>query len=579
MRFRSRNLLVSVLTLLALVSTIYIASHLILMRSFADLEERDVRANVARVVKALNIQLDAIATIAIGYSMWDDTYNFVSDRNQTYIDLNMMDTTFVDYQINTILYLNNDLETVFEKAVDLSSGTEIRFPQSFHTHLTPDSPILNLPDTESFVNGIVGLQQGVMMFASQPVVTSEGFGPINGVQIWGRYLDRRFFQELSASTDFAVTAQRADALALPVDFELARDNLRKNGGVFVHELSSGTVAGYILVSDIYGEPVLVLRITLPRVIYAQGEASVGYFLAAMVLSSVILAIFGQSRFILEEQNSDLERRVQQRTTELVETNDLLREEIAERKQIEADLEQTRDKAVEALRLKSQILANVSHDARTPLTTIMLRTELLQRGRYGPVPAEQRQTLDLILTNTRHLLNFVNNLLMEAQLNGQNVPVSQAVFSPSVLIEEVFAMVGPVAERKKLALTSSVGSDLPDTLRGDPIRLQQILMNLLENAIRFTERGTIAVRVERIDETHWAMCVSDTGRGIPAELQARIFEAFWQIDGSMTREVSRGVGLGLSIVRQLTTLLGGEIALQSAPGQGSTFTITLPMNSK
>src|SRR5690606_26594548 len=97
--------------------------------------------------------------------------------------------------------------------------------------------------------------------------------------------------------------------------------------------------------------------------------------------------------------------------------------------------------------------------------------------------------------------------------------------------------------------------------GDPIRLQQILTNLLENAIRFTERGTIAVTIERTGETHWAMRVSDTGRGIPAEMQSHIFEAFWQIDGSMTREVSRGVGLGLSIVRQLTALLGGEITLE------------------
>jgi signal transduction histidine kinase len=579
MKFRPRTLIISVLTLLGLVSIIYIASHLILMRSFADLEERDVRANILRVVKALNIQLEAISTIAIGYSMWDDTYRFISERNQDYIDLNMMDTTFVDYQINTILYLNNDLQTVFEKAVDLASGTETRFPQSLYPHLRQGSPVVDLPEIESHVNGIVGLPQGALMFSAQPVITSEGFGPINGVQIWGRFLDRQFFEQLSTTTDFAVTARRFDALALPVDFELARDNLRKSGGVFVHAMDAETVAGYTIVEDIYGEPMLVLRITLPRVIYAQGEASVGYFLTAMVLSSIVVALFAQSRFALEELNVDLEKRVQQRTSELSETNVLLRQEIAERKQIEADLEQTRDKALEALQLKTQILANVSHDARTPLTTIMLRTELLQRGRYGPLPPEQRQILDLILTNARQLLTFVNNLLTEAQFNGQNIPLAHVMFSPSVLLEEVFHMVAPMAERKQLTLTKSVGSGLPETLYGDPLRLQQILTNLLENAIRFTERGTISVMVERPDETHWSMRVSDTGRGIPKDAQSRIFEAFWQIDGSMTREVSRGVGLGLSIVRQLTTMLGGEIALESIPGQGSTFTITFPLNGK
>lgn len=577
MRFHSRTLTISVLTLLALVSIIYIAAHLILMRSFADLEEHDVRANVSRVLKAFNVQLEVISTIASGYSMWDDTYRFVSERNQDYIDLNMMDMTFVDYHLNTILYLNNDLQTVFEKAVDLTSGTAMRFPQGLYAHLRSGSPILDLPDTESVVNGIVGLQQGALMFSAQPVITSEGFGPMNGYQIWGRFLDRQFFEYLSASTDFAVTAQRFDALALPVDYEMARDNLKKTGGIFVRPIDADIVAGYTLVNDIYGDPVLVLRITVPRVIYAQGESSVGYFLIAMVLSSVVLALFAQSRFALEEINVDLEKRVEQRTVELSEANALLRQEIAERKQIEADLEQTRDKALEALRLKTQILANVSHDARTPLTTIMLRSELLQRGRYGALPPEQHQVLDIILTNARQLHNFVNNLLTEAQFGGQNIPVAYAQFAPSALLNEVFDMVAPIAERKHLALVKSIGSDVPPMLYGDPVRLQQILTNLLENAIRFTERGTITVTIERPDETHWSMRVADTGRGIPKDAQSRIFEAFWQLDGSITREVNRGVGLGLSIVRQLTTLLGGDIALDSAPGQGATFTITFPMH--
>jgi signal transduction histidine kinase len=579
MIFRRRTFIISVLTLLASVSIIYISSHLILMRSFADLEERDVRANVLRVVKALNIQLDTISTISSGYSMWDDAYRFVSERNQDFIDLNMMDTTFTDYQINTVLYLTNDLEVVFEKAVDLNTGEEMAFPQSLYPFLTEGSPVVDLPDTESAVNGILGLPQGAMMLSAQPVVTSEGHGPINGYQIWGRFLDPQFFEQLSATTDFSVTAQRFDALALPVDFERARDNLRKSGGIFTHAVNEEIVAGYTLVNDLYGDPVLILRITLPREIYAQGEASVGYFLIAMVSSSVILAIFAQSRLALEEINLNLEKHVEQRTTQLSQANALLLQEIAERKQIEADLEQTRDKALEALRLKSQILANVSHDARTPLTTIMLRTELLQRGRYGPMSPEQHQVLELILSNAGQLLNFVNNLLTEAQLSGQSIPLAHVEFSPSSLLDEVFDLVVPMAERKQLSLVRSIDSRVPDTLRGDPGRLQQILLNLLENAIRFTERGTISVMIERPDETHWCIRVSDTGRGIPKDAQNRIFEAFWQLDGSITREVNRGVGLGLSIVRQLATLLGGEITLESVPGQGATFTVTFPLNAK
>jgi two-component system capsular synthesis sensor histidine kinase RcsC len=129
------------------------------------------------------------------------------------------------------------------------------------------------------------------------------------------------------------------------------------------------------------------------------------------------------------------------------------------------------------------------------------------------------------------------------------------------------------------LKAEVGDDMADTLYGDPDRLKQIVMNLIDNAIKFTDQGTVTARIYRTDTEHWAIQVTDTGRGIPADVQSDIFEAFWQVDSSITREINRGVGLGLSIVKQLVILMQGSIVLQSEPGHGSTFTITLPLNEK
>jgi len=128
------------------------------------------------------------------------------------------------------------------------------------------------------------------------------------------------------------------------------------------------------------------------------------------------------------------------------------------------------------------------------------------------------------------------------------------------------------------LTSEITPDVPATLTGDLLRLQQILFNLTSNALKFTESGTVQARIFRPDPSHWALQVIDTGIGIPSEAQVDVFKSFWQVDSSATRQY-RGSGLGLSIVKQLAELMEGEVTLASRPGIGSTFTVIFPMESK
>jgi signal transduction histidine kinase len=134
---------------------------------------------------------------------------------------------------------------------------------------------------------------------------------------------------------------------------------------------------------------------------------------------------------------------------------------------------------------------------------------------------------------------------------------------------------PLAAQKNLSLEIEVADDLPPTVVTDADRFNQILSNLMDNAIKFTDDGGVKVRLYRADAEHWALRVSDTGTGIPGDAQSHIFDAFWQVDGSSTRRVNRGVGLGLSIVRQLAEAMGGSIAVESEPGTGTTFTVTMP----
>jgi signal transduction histidine kinase len=201
--------------------------------------------------------------------------------------------------------------------------------------------------------------------------------------------------------------------------------------------------------------------------------------------------------------------------------------------------------------------------------------MLQVGVYGPLSAKQRSITQKVMNSTAHLTNMVNKLLDQAHLEAGILKVTVISFSPARLIEHVHATLDVLAESKGLQLTSDIAANMPPSLSSDFVQLQQIIINLVDNAIKFTEQGSVHVRIYQFDETYWAIQVTDTGPGIPAEAYAYIFDAFRQVDGTATRRYS-GFGLGLSIVNQLTTLMGGQVKVESKLGQGSTFTVLLPL---
>jgi signal transduction histidine kinase len=240
-----------------------------------------------------------------------------------------------------------------------------------------------------------------------------------------------------------------------------------------------------------------------------------------------------------------------------------------------EAQQAKEAAQEALRLKRQFLARVSHELRSPLGAILGYAELVRDGRFGPLSAKQREIMSRIVGSTRYLADLVSDLLDQAQIEAGTIKLDAASFSLKAMVNQVMDRMNVLAQAKGLTLTTELAADAPTTLSGDEKRLQQILVNLVDNAIKFTPEGTVQVRISRPDPGHWAMQVADTGPGISPEAQAYIFDPFRQVDDP-TAQRRAGVGLGLSIVRQLATMMGGEITLASEPGQGSTFTVLLPL---
>jgi signal transduction histidine kinase len=247
--------------------------------------------------------------------------------------------------------------------------------------------------------------------------------------------------------------------------------------------------------------------------------------------------------------------------------------------LEKTLERARrneQEAIEASDFKTRLIARISHELRTPLGAVLGLTEMLEdHSVCGPLSPKQREIAEKIVRNSHRLNRLVAELLDQSRFESGELKLKAAKFSPHSTIANVVATLRPVVENKGLLLGTDLADDLPDTVVGDPDRVEQILHHLIENAMKFTEAGSIDVRAYRPNDGRWVMQVADTGIGIPEEAQEYVFDPFRQVDESVTRRYG-GIGLGLAIVRQLTVLMGGEVALESEVGRGSTFTVILPL---
>jgi PAS domain S-box-containing protein len=269
---------------------------------------------------------------------------------------------------------------------------------------------------------------------------------------------------------------------------------------------------------------------------------------------------------IQELNVNLERRVAKRTAELA---------------------VAKERAESADQLKSAFLATMSHELRTPLNSIIGFTGIMLQGLAGSLNAEQTKQLGMVQGSARHLLALINDVLDISKIEAGQLEIRAERFDLRSSLEKVAALVKPLAEKKGLALRVALSPDVESAV-SDRLRVEQVLLNLLNNAVKFTERGVVTLEARLVKgyiyHNHGTpqlvarLCVTDTGIGIKPEDMEKIFQPFRQIDSGLTRQHD-GTGLGLTICRRLADLLGGEISAKSTWGEGSVFTFVLPLNRK
>jgi signal transduction histidine kinase len=238
-----------------------------------------------------------------------------------------------------------------------------------------------------------------------------------------------------------------------------------------------------------------------------------------------------------------------------------------------EIEDKSRQLAEASQHKSQFLANMSHELRTPLNAILGYTELILDDIYGETPAKMRGVLDRVQRNGKHLLGLINDVLDLSKIEAGQFSLSLSDYSLKNVIQTVFSAIEPLASEKQLALKIDVAQELPQG-RGDERRLAQVLLNLVGNAIKFTDAGEVSIKGSSVNGS-FNVAVRDTGPGISTADQAKLFQEFQQADNSITKKKG-GTGLGLAISKRIIEMHGGRIWVESSPGNGSTFAFTLPV---
>lgn len=314
--------------------------------------------------------------------------------------------------------------------------------------------------------------------------------------------------------------------------------------------------------------------------FALGAAD--YLTKPIDTPQLITRINSYLRFIKQDRQhkQELERKVKERTEKLLQANHLLSQEIIERQKIEQALKESKEAAEGANLTKSQFLANMSHELRTPLNAIIGYSEMLKEEAEDLEQEDCLADLQKIHSAGMHLLGLINDVLDLSKIEAgkmdlfiEKVPIEQ-------LIEEVLSTIQPTLEKNGNTLII----ERPDSLgemQTDVTKLRQMLLNLLSNAAKFTEQGGIRLKIDRQkrEEGEWMIfCVADEGIGMTEEQQQKLFQPFTQADASTTRRYG-GTGLGLTITKQFTQMMGGTLSVDSEFGQGSTFTILLPVNAK
>ena len=593
MEIRKKTLLIIFATTLFLVLILYGISESFFLGSFANLEDHEVLKNVDRAQLALSSDIDQLNSTERDWAAWNDTYAFIMDRNQNYISANLNAGALSNLRLNLILFIDSSGQLVFARMMNLDTKRETPVPQNFLKNLFKKGTLVCRNQSDMF-NGIVLLPEGSLLISSQPILTSEGNGPVRGTLIIGRYLDSEL-THLSELTQLPLVSQRINDSNMSSDFVAAQSSISKDKPVLVNPLSENSIAGYVLVKDIYGDPALILRVDLPRDIYRQGQSAIYYFsiyilLIGLIFAIVILFLLEKTflsriaRLVLDVRNIGLSGDVSMRipisgydelsslSCNINDMLDKIDQSDQELRKAHDELEMRVKERTEELERRNtemeRFIYTVSHDLRTPLISVSgLLGFLKQDAEKGDL---EQMNADLRIANeaVKNMDQLLSETLELSRVGRVVNPPEDVPFGK--IVEDALEKTSEKIRSKGCKI--SVAKNLP-VVHVDQMRITEVLVNLIENSIKYMgSQANPEIEIgERIDGKDRIFFVRDNGIGIDPSQHDKVFELFYKVD-----KKTEGTGAGLAIIKRIIEVHGGSIWIESEMRHGCKVCFTLPL---
>jgi len=609
MTLRCVTYIIISLSTLTLVGVLYLVTRWSMITGFDKVEREETARHVQRVRDALNAVIVGMSSKTVDWAAWDDTARYVTDGNDEYVKSNLGPESIINLNVDAVIFIDAQGNLVQARGrADPAQGA-CDPPQDLLA-LTLGTPrIMKHPSAQSSVCGTVVLESGIWMLSSRPIVASDLKGPIRGTLVFARRISKEFVREIADQTHLDVEIYpRHEALKTGESPDVAE--ALATAGLAVKVIGDQKIAGFALIPDVLGNDSLVVQAAMPRRIYQEGMTSMRFQLLAITGTCVCVGVgifFALSKLVVARvermsraiaaiaTTGDLTRRVRANGRDELgvlgsDINAMLSAQLDATVKLQTQAEELREKsrqleaanakAEAAVQSKDTFLASISHEIRTPMTAILGFADML--GEDDVAPEDRRKYLTTIRNNGETLLTLIGDILDLAKMEAGGMTVELSPLNPADVVRDAYELLKPVAAKKGLVYHFSANDDVPRTISADPVRLKQIMVNLIGNALKFTSAGYVLVRLRTsvacTDGTRRLLIdVSDSGIGLTSEQISRLFVAFSQGEVSTSRRFG-GTGLGLAISNRLATMMSGDIVVASEPGIGTTFTVSLGMEA-
>jgi signal transduction histidine kinase len=572
--------IVFAVTYLCLLGVLYTSTTTVLLEGYQEIETADIQHLVDMGLSALDHRVSELDLINLGFAVKDDVYSFMQDQDAEHIETILVDAAFLGAKINLMLLVNNDNEILYGKAFDLIEEKETPIPNGIYEHIYLNKLLTDHQGPDSKVQGILQIPEGLLLITSQPITASQGEAPIEGTLVIGRYLDSSEIEKVREYAGLSLEIVDISEAAEKIDFQSALREISDDNQIAIIRLHKNLIAGYSTINDIYGDPVLVLKVDTSRAIFSLGQTSVWYFLISFIIMGVgigALAMLATDRVIISRLTKleDEVSSIDPNTLELGQVEASGDDEISMlATSINGMLDAIRRyrsllKENERMAAIGETAAMVGHDLRNPLQVIVGSIDIIRKGlnRRGDSEAvssevsEMEKWVDKIDAQT----GYMNKIISDLQDYSRNIQPTLEETNVESLIEDVVSSV-EIPDDVEVSVVLDEG--LPD-ISVDETLMKRLFTNLVLNAVQaMPDGGSLSIRGS-LQGDDVMILVEDTGVGIKEENLNEIFKPLFT-------SKAKGTGFGLPVCKRIVDAHGGTISVESEEGVGSTFTVKLPI---